>query len=72
MPSQFATRFSLAPFAGLAFATFLGGCAGTSTSSAVATADRSYLVYVGTNVSGDQASTIYLYRLHAATGELRP
>ena len=72
MPSQFAPRFFLTPFAGLAFAALLGGCASTSTSSAAASADRSYLVYVGTNVSGDQAPTIYLYRLHAATGELTP
>ncbi|WP_223649586.1 lactonase family protein [Hymenobacter psoromatis] len=72
MPSQLTPRFFLVPFAGVVLATLLGGCAGTNTSSAVANADRSYLVYVGTNVSGDQASTIYLYRLHATTGELTP
>lgn len=63
--------FKATALAGL-LATCLSGCAGTNTSSAVTNADRGYLVYVGTNVSGDQASTIYLYRLHAATGELTP
>ncbi len=72
MPSQFATRFFLAPFAGLALAALLGGCATTSPGGTAAKAGRSYLVYVGTNVSGDQANTIYLYRLQAATGALTP
>ena len=68
MPSQFASRFFV-PLAGVALATLLSGCAGTRTG---AKADRGYLVYVGTNVAGDQANTIYLYRLNPATGALTP
>jgi len=51
----------------------LAGCASTGTgASTAAAADRDYLVYVGTNVGGEQAATIYLYRLHSTTGELTP
>ena len=67
---------ALRPFRGLtlaggvALATLFGGCAGTS--GVGAKADRGFLVYVGTNVAGDQATTIYLYRLNPTTGALAP
>ena len=70
MPSQFAARLFLLPFAGVALATLLSGCAGPG--HAGAKADRGYLVYVGTNVAGDEAQTIYLYHLNPATGALTP
>ena len=45
---------------------FASGCGRPASSPAA----RDYLVYVGTNVSGEQDSTIFLYRLSPATGVL--
>jgi 6-phosphogluconolactonase len=59
-----ATRLSLA-VAGLLAA----GCA-TRPTATTAPSTGGYLVYVGTNVTGPQDNTIYLYRLDAGTGAL--
>jgi 6-phosphogluconolactonase len=52
-------------------AVLAGGLAGCARLVPTAS-NHDYLVYVGTNVSSPQENTIYLYRLHAATGELLP
>ena len=70
-PAAFRPFRGLTLAGGVALATLFGGCAATGPGTA-AKADRGYLVYVGTNVSGDQANTIYLYRLSPATGALTP
>ncbi|RZL08690.1 MAG: hypothetical protein EOO62_14905, partial [Hymenobacter sp.] len=45
------------------------GCTPRPTSAALA-ARHDYLVYIGTNVSGPQENTIYIYRLNSSTGAL--
>ncbi|WP_216689230.1 lactonase family protein [Hymenobacter siberiensis] len=51
---------------GLLSITLLAGCARPAGSSSAIAKD--YWLYVGTNVGNEQASTIFLYRVDAATG----
>ena len=53
---------------GLLFAAVLAAC----TRKVASTVSRDYLVYIGTNVSGEQENSIFLYRLAPATGILTP
>ncbi|MGI4886716.1 MAG: lactonase family protein [Janthinobacterium lividum] len=56
-------------FAALAAGAGLAGCARTAPA---ASGGPDELVYIGTNVASEQENTIYLYRLHPATGALAP
>ena len=56
------------PTLSLALAALLTGCAGSHSLGTGPGPDL--LVYIGTNVAGDQANTIYLYRLSVSSGAL--
>ena len=65
-PARFRRPYQTLSAGALWMLLFASGCGRPASSPAA----RDYLVYVGTNVAGEQDSTIFLYRLSPATGVL--
>ena len=66
-PNHFRKLLSISGL-GLIFIAALSGCVRPASTSA----PKDYLLYVGTNVSGEQDNTIFLYRVSPLTGVLTP